>query len=156
MNGAGGDQVCAADFHDLSFVHHCDPSGEIPNYRHGVRDEEVSESKIMLELRKEIHDLSTNTYVESGDGLIANDELWTKGKSARYANPLALAAGVFVRVASAGGFVESDGAEEFGDAQVELRSTGQPGAAVPRWFRINAMDNQGLGDDVFYSESRIE
>ena len=34
-------------------------------------------------------------------------------------------------IAGAGGFVEADGAEEFGDAKVELRSAGQPGAAVP-------------------------
>ena len=71
--------------------------------------------------------------VEGRDRFVADDELRPQSQGAGDADALALSPGKFVRVALAGGFVEAYGAQQFGDlrAQVELRSTGQPRAAVP-------------------------
>jgi len=82
--------------------------------------------------------LSADTDVEGGDGFVGDDEFGLQCEGAGDADALALSAGEFVGVAVEGGFVEAYGAEEFDDArtEVELRSTGQPGAAVPTWFML--------------------
>src|ERR1700687_4631382 len=114
-------------------MHDRDARGKITDHGHGVRDEEVGQAEIALELSQQIHDLSADADVERGDGLIAHDEFGPQGEGTSDADALALSSGEFVRVASARGFVEADGAQEFGNtgANVELRSTGQPRAAVP-------------------------
>src|ERR1700687_1057248 len=123
-------------------------------------DEEIGQAEVALQLCEKVDDLRAHADVESRNGFIAHHELGTQGESAGDADALTLSAGEFVRVASTGGFVEADGTQEFGDAsaEVELRSTGQPRAAVPTWavFTRNSVDDQGLGDDVFHPKAGIE
>ena len=122
MNWACCNHIGAAEFYDLSLVRHGDSGGEIPHHRHGVRDEEVSESEIALELSEEIHDLRADAHVEGGYGLVTNDEFGTECEGASDADALALSAGELVRVAGACGFVEADCAEEFGNARSKAPS----------------------------------
>src|ERR1700687_5721520 len=98
-------------------------------------DEEVGQAEVALQLCQKVDDLCAHADVESGDGLVAHHELWPEGESSGDADTLALSAGEFVGVAGARGLVEAHGAQEVADsgADVELRSTGQPGAAVPTW-----------------------
>ena len=130
MSRARGDLRGVGYFEDFAAVHHGDAGGEVADDRHGMGDEEVGEAEVALELREEVDDLGADADVEGGDGLVADDELGPEGEGTGDSDPLALASGELVRIAGARGFVEADGAEEFGDAQVELRSTGQPGAVI--------------------------
>jgi len=90
-----------------------------------MRDEEISEAEVALKLGEQIDNLGADADVKGRDGFVANDEFWTESEGAGDADALALSAGEFVRVAGASGFVEADGAEEFGDAKVALRSSGR-------------------------------
>jgi len=132
MIWAGCDGLAVTSFDDSPLVHHGDPSGEIAHYRHGVGDEQVGQAEVPLQLGEEIDDLGADTDIEGRDRFIAHDELWAQRQGSGYADALALSAGELVRVAAAGGFVEAHGTQEFGNAgpQAELRSTGQPRAAV--------------------------
>ena len=93
---------------------------------------QVGEAEVALQFRQQVDDLRSYTDVERGDGFVAYQEPWSEREGAGDADALALSSGEFVRVAGAGGFVETYGAQEFGDAgaEVKLRSTGQPGACA--------------------------
>jgi hypothetical protein len=63
-----------------------------------VRDEEIGEAEIALQLLQKIHDLRADADVESGNRLIGDDELRPQGESAGNADALALASGKLVRI----------------------------------------------------------
>ena len=85
-------------------------------------DEEVSQAEVALELGEKVDDLGADADVEGGHGFIADDEFGAQGEGAGDADALALPSGEFVGIAGAGGFVEADGAEEFGDAGSQISS----------------------------------
>ena len=130
VGGARGDLIGVADLDDFSPVHNGDASREIADHRHGMRDEQIGQAEVALQLCQKVHDLRSYTDVERGDWFVAHDELWPKGEGAGDTDALALSPGELVGVARAGGFVQAYGAQQLGDAsiEVELRSTGRPGA----------------------------
>src|SRR4030067_49 len=71
-------------------------------------------------LRQEIDDLRLHRDVERGGRLIENEEFRLQHESARDGDPLALAAGEFVRVAVAETGIEPDLFERTGDPRVPL------------------------------------
>ena len=76
-----------------------------------MRDEQVGQAEVALQLRQQVDDLRADADVERGDRFVANDELWPERKGAGDADALALSAGELVGIAGAGGFVEADGAQ---------------------------------------------
>jgi len=82
-----------------------------------MRDEEVSQSEVALELREEIYDLRADADVEGGNRFVAHDELWLQRQGPGNDNALALASAEFVGIAAAGRSVEADGAEKFVNAR---------------------------------------
>jgi len=113
MGGTLGDLLGASYFNNLSPIHDCDAGGEIAYDRHRMRDEEVGQSEVALQLRQQVDDLGANADVERGDGFVAHDEPGAKGEGSGYADALPLSAGEFMGVAAEGGFVEAHGAQEF-------------------------------------------
>src|SRR5260370_32794166 len=61
----GGDLARASDFDDLPTIHHRNSGREIANNRHGMRDEQIGEAKVALELLQKIHDLRADADIES-------------------------------------------------------------------------------------------
>ena len=84
---------------DLAQVHYRDSVGDVPHDRQVVGDEEVGEVEALLEGTEQVDDLGLNGDVESGDGLVADDEGRVYSQRAGNANPLALAAAELVGVA---------------------------------------------------------
>ena len=111
------DLLGGIDLDDLAAIHDRDARRKIAHHRHRVRDEEVGESEVALQLRQQIYDLRADADVEGGDGFVAHDELGLQSQSAGDDDALALASAELVRVAAAGGGVEADGAEEFVNAR---------------------------------------
>ena len=89
-----------------------------------MRDEQVRQAEIALQLREQVDDLCADADIESGDGFIANDKFWAESEGAGDRDALALSAGKFVGITQAGGFVETDGAQEFANALADP----EPGA----------------------------
>src|SRR5580692_3136417 len=98
-----------------------------------MRDKQVGQAEIPLQLCQQVDDLRAHAHIESGYGLIAHDEFRTQGQGSCNADALALSAGELMRVTGASRFIEAHGAQKFRDTlnKVELHSTGRPGAAVP-------------------------
>ena len=66
--------------------------------REVVRDEEVGEAELRLQVHEQVDDLRLHRDVERRDGLVADDDPGLDRERARDAEALALAAGEFVRV----------------------------------------------------------
>ncbi len=64
-----------------------------------MRDEQVRQPELLLQIFEQIDDLRLNRDVERGDRLVGDDEFRTDRERPRDADALALAAGKFVRIA---------------------------------------------------------
>ena len=74
-------------------------SRDLADHREVVRDEDVGEVELALEVLEQVEDLRLHRDVERRHRLVADDQLRLQRERARDADPLALAAGELVRVA---------------------------------------------------------
>ena len=144
MLGLFGHLSSGTGFDDLAPVHYGDAGGEIAHDRHGVRDEEVGEAEVALQLCEQVNDLGAHADIERGDGFVGHDEFRAQGQRAGDADALALASAELVWKAAAGGLVHAHGAQEFCDTSA---------AEVCAKRLVN---EQGLGDHVLDTEAGIE
>ena len=75
--------------------------GDVADDGEVVRDEEVGELELLLQLLEEIDDLCLDRHVERRDRLVRDDEIRIQRECAGEADALPLAAGELVRVARA-------------------------------------------------------
>ena len=110
-----------------------------------MRDEEIGQAEVALQLREQVDDLRAHADVESRDWFVGHDELRTQRQGAGDANALALPSAEFMGEALQDGFVEADGAEKFDDAGANSTLCG-----------FAPVNKERLGDDVFDAEARVE
>ena len=134
--GARGDFFGGADFDDFSTAHHGDAVTEIAHHRHGVRDEEIGEAKVALELFEQVHDLRADADVKRGDGFVTNHKFGTQDQGAGNADALALSAGKFMGIAAERGFVEADSAEDFDGGLMQIGRALRGRLIARRWRRL--------------------
>ena len=94
------DRLARPDLDDLAEIHHRDPVADALDHRHVVRDEQVGEPELRLQVQHQVDDLRLDRDVERGDRLVGDDQLRPDGERAGDADALALAAGEFVREAA--------------------------------------------------------
>jgi hypothetical protein len=139
-----GDLVGGAKFDDFSATHDGNTRREVTHHGHRVRDEKVGEAELTLQLRKQVHNLRADTYIESGDWFIGDDELRTQGKGPRDTDTLTLSAAEFVREALHRGFLETDGAKQFANSFLTCGLT------------QTFVNDERFGNDVFYAKAGIK
>ena len=91
-----------------------------------VRDEEVGELELLLQVLEQVDDLRLDRDVERRDGLVGHDEVGVDGESARDADSLALPARELVRVAGGGVGRQPDDLEQLPHAPVRGAAGRQP------------------------------
>src|ERR1700730_15375560 len=96
MLGLLGDLPGRSNLNDFSPVQHRDASGEIAHHRHGVRDQQISQAELTLELGQQVHDLRSDAHVEGRDGLIRDNEFRTQRQGAGDSDALPLSATEFM------------------------------------------------------------
>ena len=121
MLGRRVELLLVRDLGDLAEVHHHHPVGDVPDDVQVVRDEDVGEPEVALQVLEQVEDLRLHRHVEGGDRLVADDQLRVDGERARDADPLALPAGELVREAVVVLRVEADDLEQLLDAALDLR-----------------------------------
>ena len=87
-----------AEFDDFSEIHHHDALADVFDYGEVVRDEQVGDAALFLQVLEQVDDLGLDADIQSADGFVANDEFGFDGERARDADALTLAAAEFVRV----------------------------------------------------------
>ena len=86
-----------------------------------VRDEDVGEAEVALQVLEQVEDLRLHGDVERGHRLVADDQLRVDRERAGDADPLALAARELVRKAVVVLGVEADDLEQLLDAALASR-----------------------------------
>ncbi len=123
-------------FHDHAEVHDGDSIRDVVHDAEVVRDEDVRELKLVLEVVEQVDDLRLDRDVECRDRLVGDDQLGAQRERARDADPLALAAGELVREAVDVLRGEPDHLEQLPDLLANLVA-----ASV-------AVDLERVGDDL--------
>ena len=138
------DLLRRADLDELALVHHGDPVAHRADDGEVVRDEEVREAEVPLEVLEQVEDLRLDRDVERRDRLVADDQLRAQGERARDADSLALAARELVRIAVREARVEADDVEQLADADAAVAARADP------------VHDQRLADDVSDRHPRVE
>ena len=76
-------------------------SADVPDHGEVVRDHQVGQTELLLQLLEQVEDLRLDRHVQRRDRLVGDDEARFERDRAGDADPLALPAGELVRVASA-------------------------------------------------------
>ena len=132
------------DLDELAAVHHRDPVAHRAHDGEVVRDEEIREPEVVLEVLEQVQDLRLDRDVERRDRLVADDQLRVERERARDPDPLPLAARELVRVAVREARVEADDVEQLAD----------PRRAVAA--RADPVHDERLADDVADGHARVE
>ena len=103
---------------DPAEVHDHDPVADVTHHREVVRDEEIGEVELALEILEQVDDLRLDGDVERRHRLVADDDLGVERERARDADALALTAAELVRIAVVEIGVEADGAQQLLHARV--------------------------------------
>ena len=86
------DGLGRAELHQPPEVEDGDPVGDVPNYTEVMRDEQVRDTALGLQLDEEVEDRRLHGDVERRGRLVADHELRVAGEGARDRDPLLEAA----------------------------------------------------------------
>ncbi len=108
--------ICRVSPTSTSFpaIHHRNTSGEIAHHRHGMRDKEIRQAKLALQVRQQIDNLRAHADVERRNRFIGHDEFRTQCQRPRDPDALPLPAAEFMREARQDRRIESDRAQQLG------------------------------------------
>ncbi len=129
-------RVSVGQLGDLPEVHHGDPVGDVAHDAQVVRDEDVGQPELRLEVLEQVEDLRLHRDVERRDGLVGDDQLRVDGERAGDADPLALAARELVREPVVVLGVEPDHLEQVLDARFRSASVPSP------WISSGSADDE--------------
>ena len=93
------EEICrTGDLHHPAKIEHDDAVRDVAHHRQIVRDEQVGQVQLLLQVDQQVDDLRLDVDVERGDRLVGDDELRRDRQRTRDGDALALAAGEFVRI----------------------------------------------------------
>ena len=130
--------VDGGELDDDAEVHHGDAVGDVPDDAQVVRDEDVREAEVPLQVVEQVDDLRLNRDVERRDRLVGDDQLRVQRERAGDADPLALSAGELVRVPVQVGRGEPDDLEQLLHLLPHLRPRADP--VDPEWIADDLHD----------------
>ena len=129
---------------DAAEVHHGDAVGDVADDGEVVRDEDVGQVELLLQLDEQVQHLRLDRDVERRDGLVGDDELRLQDERARQADALPLPAAELVRVAVGSLGRHADALEHVVHDRVALLA------------RDRAVDREPLRDQVADLHARVE
>ena len=110
-------QICRArDLDDLAQIHHCDAVGNMLDNREAVRNKEIGQAELRLQILKQIDHLCLNRNIKRRNRLVAYDQLGIQRKCTRNADALSLSAGKFVRITVGIFGIKADLLQQIGDS----------------------------------------
>src|SRR5829696_619045 len=137
-------ELAVGDLGDLAEVHDHDAVRDVTDDVQVVRDEDVGEAEIVLQVLEQVEDLRLHGHVECGDRLVADDQLGVDRQRARDADALALTTGELVREAVVVLWVETHDLEQLLHARLHL------------FLRPEPVHLERLGDDETDTFARVQ
>ena len=102
-----------AFFHNLPQIHDHDARAHETHHRKIMGNKQIGGTEAILSIPQQIKNLRLNRGIQSGHGLVADDQIGTGDKSARHGDTLPLPAGKLVRIAPLH-TCKADGGENLG------------------------------------------
>jgi hypothetical protein len=124
-------------------VENDDPAGKVADDRKVVGDEEVAETKVVLQFVQGVEHLGLDGKVEPAYGLVADHQSRLGNQRARDRDPLSLTAGEPGRIAPCSVRSESDSLEHGGDA-------------LGNSLMTDSLSTKGLAERLPDSSGRVE
>ena len=109
-----------------------------------MRNEQVGQSKLLLEISQQIDDLRLDRDVQRGDRFVCNNKFWFKRQRPRDTDSLPLSAAELVRIPVHHGGIQAHNIQKVGDPVLSLQAAGQP------------VNRKGLSDDRPYCHAGIQ
>ena len=75
------DRLAVADLDDAAEVHDRDPVGDLADHREVVRDEDVGQVEVRLQVAQQVQHLRLDRDVERRDRLVADDQLGLRARA---------------------------------------------------------------------------
>ena len=66
---------CGRVFHDAAVMHDQDAVAHVLYHSEVVRNKEVGQAELLLEILEKVHDLGLDADIERADGFVAYDEI---------------------------------------------------------------------------------
>ncbi len=99
MAGAAVETFRRGLLYDGAQIHDGNPLAEMLHQGQVVRNEQIGQAELLLQILEQIDDLGLNGEVECRNGLVGDDQLRVRRQRAGNTDALALPAGKFMRVA---------------------------------------------------------
>src|SRR5215470_1292192 len=142
--GRGEDLLGLAELDDAADVHHRDTVTDVADDAQVVRDEEIGQSELLLQVEQEVQDLRLHGDVQGRDRLVRDDEPRLECQRPRDADALPLAAAECVREAAHVLGPESHPAQEIRHTLLALAPA------------LHAVDQERLADQIEQGHARVE
>ena len=136
MLGGVEDLVGLGQFHDTADVHHRHAIADVSHDTEVVRDEEIRQPKVSLQVEQEIQDLGLHRDIQGRDRLVRDHQSGMQSQCPRDADALTLAAAEGMGEPPHVLGAEPDPAQEVRHAVFALPSA------------LHAVDEQRLADEV--------
>src|SRR5712691_2128716 len=144
MPRAGVDALHGTQLDDLAEIHDEDAVADVLHAIEVMRDEDIGERKVALEIDEQVEHLNLDRLVERGNRLVEDDELRLERQGAGDIDALALAARKLVRIARGKQCrIEADHGEDFS-------------RALPGRRPADAVHARPIGDGVLDGAAGIE
>src|SRR5439155_11697483 len=86
------------DLHNAPQIHDGDAVTDVAYHGQVVRDEEIREPELVLQIREQVDDLGLGGHVERAHGLVAHEQARVQSQRARDGNALTLSPRELVRI----------------------------------------------------------
>ena len=121
------------DLDDAPEIHHRHAVGDVTHDGEIVRDEQVGEPPLLLQVLHEIDDLRLDRNVERRYRLVRHDEAGTERDRARDADALPLSAGELMGIAAHDGGRQADAVQQLRDNLAAVRRRADQAVGVERF-----------------------
>ena len=98
MQRRGEQRVARRQLDDAAEIHHGDAMADVLHHREIVRDEQVGDPELLLQVDHQVDHLRLHRHVERRHRLVGDDDVRIERERPGDAEPLALTAGEFVRI----------------------------------------------------------
>ena len=128
----------------LAQIHNGNAIGDVLHDGQVVGDKQIRRTKLVLKFLEQVQNLGLNGNIQSGNGLVADDQLGLQSEGAGDADTLTLTAREFVRIAVDVLGVQTDDVQQLADALDTL------------FLCTHAMNGHGLRNNFADGHTRVE
>src|SRR5438094_3330313 len=133
--------LAGGEFDNFAEIHHCHCGTQVQDGCQVMRNEQIADAELLLEILQQIHNLGTDRDIERRHGLVEDNKARVQRQGPRDSDALPLAATEFVRKEIDRGRSKADEIQEFMDALPDLGL----------WECL--IDDQGLSNDIAHSHA---